>query len=149
MDYDTPNVERLKYFMKQRGLNQRQLSVAVWGEKTHRGVVQEWTTKPDPRCSTLVKVCRVLGISIDSLFQKSDNNDSLPTISGTANVTNSTNVKIDMADLKAENKLLKQMLDEKEKRIKELTNDKKQLGDRLDAVLEIFKNEKFGREQNN
>lgn len=138
LDYETPNVELLKHYMKLKGMNQRQLSVAVWGKNTHRGVVQEWTAKPDPRCSTLVKVCRVLGISTDSLFQKSDNTKVVPSVSGNGNVVNSSNVTIELADLKAENKAQKTVIEEKNKRIEELQKDKAQLNKMLDAVLNLY-----------
>lgn len=137
LDYETPNVELLKHYMKLKGMNQRQLSVAVWGKDTHRGVVQEWTTKPDPRCSTLVKVCRVLGISTDALFQKSDSKTNNPTVSGNANVVNSNNVRIEMADLKAENMALKLVIDEKDKRLAESQKTIDQLWQRIDLLLQL------------
>lgn len=139
LDYDTPSIERLKHFMDEKQLNQNQLSRIVWGPRTHRGVIQEWTNKPDPRSSTVVKVCRALDITMDSLFQKSDNAASNPILNGSNIVKDSVNVKIEMTDLKAENKALKAIIEEKDKRIQQLEQDKKDLSRRLDFVLDLCK----------
>ena len=123
LDYDTPSIERLKQFMDEKQLNQNQLSRIIWGPRTHRGV----------------KVCRALGITMDSLFQKSDNGASNPILNGSNIVKDSVNVKIEMTDLKAENKALKAIIEEKDKRIQQLEQDKKDLSRRLDFVLDLCK----------
>lgn len=136
---EKPNLAFIKAVLKERGMTTRQLSKLIYGDDTHRDIVREVATKPDIRASTLLKLCRALGISLDSLYQYSDTNSlKVPTISGIANVANSTNVKIDMADLKAENKALKMLIQEKDKRLEELQKDKIDLGKRLDMVLQIY-----------
>lgn len=125
LDYDTPSIERLKQFMDEKQLNQNQLSRIIWGPRTHRGVIQEWTNKPDPRSSTVVKVCRALGITMDSLFQKSDNGASNPILNGSNIVKDSVNVKIEMTDLKAENKVSAQSSKKKTKEFSSWSRTKK------------------------
>ncbi len=122
-------------------MNQRQLSMAVWGRDTHRGIIQEWSTKSDPRCSTLVKVCRVLGISTDSLFQKSESVSVNPIIKGNGIVVDSNNVNIEIADLKAENKSLNLVIDEKDRRIELLEKCYNDLSKRFDTILELWKSQ--------
>lgn len=139
LELNTPNVDYIKDVLNQLQMTPRQLSKAVYGEDTHRDIIKEITTKPDVRASTVLKLCRVLCISMDSLYQKSDSIGMMnPSISGIANVSNSTNVKIDMADLKAENKVLKMLIEEKDKRLEELRKDKVDLGKRLDMLLQFY-----------
>lgn len=139
LELNTPNLEFIKEVLKQRDMTSRQLSKIIYGADTHRDIVKEITTKPDVRASTVVKLCRTLNITMDSLFQKTDNvSAKIPSVNGMANVTNSSNVKIELNDLKAENKALKMLIEEKNKRLAGLEKDKEDLGKRLDMVLQIY-----------
>lgn len=143
---EKPNLAFIKAVLKERGMTTRQLSKLIYGEDTHRDIVKEVATKPDIRASTLLKLCRALGVSLDSLYQYSDTDGlKVPTISGIANVSNSTNVKIEMADLRAENKALKMLIEEKDKRLEEQKRYIDELGKRLDLVLQLGQKSDAGK----
>lgn len=145
LELDTPNLEYLNEILRQRNMTPRQLSKAIFGEDTRRNIVLEVTKKPDVRAKTVLKLCRTLGISMDSLYQNSDN-DSLKnqTINGIGVVNNSSHVKIDLADLRAENKALKMVIEEKDKRLEEQKSYIEQLGKRLDIALNFGRNSDKG-----
>lgn len=138
LELNMPNLEYLNEVLKMRNMTARQLSKVIYGEQTHRDIIKEVTKKPDVRASTVVKLCRALDISMDSLYQNSDS-DSLKsqTINGIGIVNNSPNAKIDMADLRAENKALKMLIEEKNKRIEEQKRYIEQLHKSLDMALQV------------
>lgn len=133
----TPNLEYLNQVLRERNLTPRQLSKMLFGDGTHRNIIKEITTKPDIRASTVVRLCRVLNISMDSLYQNDIDGLKNQTINGIGIVTNSNHVKIDMADLRAENKTLKLLIAEKDKRIEEMQKHNDQLGRRLDLLIQL------------
>lgn len=133
----TPNLEYLNQVLRERNLTPRQLSKLLFGDGTHRNIIKEITTKPDIRASTVVRLCRALNISIDSLYQNDIDGLKNQTINGIGIVTNSNHVKIDMADLRAENKTLKLLIAEKDKRIEEMQKHNDQLGRRLDLLIQL------------
>ena len=138
LELDSPNIGYIMDVLKKRGMNPRQLSKQVYGKETHRDIVKEITMKPDVRASTVLKLCRALGITMDSLYQNSDTNSvNYPSINGIGIVNNSPHAHIDMADLRAENKALKMVIEEKDKRLAEQSRYIKELGDRLDMVLQL------------
>lgn len=136
-DYDKPSIERLEYFLSKNGLDARKLSKMLWGDKTTREVLKEFNSKTGPKATTLLAICRILDISMDSLFQKSEYIQDLPTISGSHNVVNSSYVNSDVSSLRAEIRALKLLISEKEQRIEDLKKTNEQLGHRLDLVLEL------------
>ena len=141
LELDSPNIGYIMDVLKERGMNPRQLSKQVFGKETHRDIVKEITTKPDVRASTVLKLCRALGITMDSLYQSSDTNSvNYPSINGIGIVNNSPHAHIDLSDLRAENKALKMVLEEKDKRLAEQSRYIKELGDRLDMVLRLQNN---------
>lgn len=133
----TPNLEYLNQVLRDRNLTPRQLSKMLFGDGTHRNIIKEITTKPDIRASTVVRLCRTLNISMDSLYQNDIDGLKNQTINGIGIVTNSNHVKIDMADLRAENKTLKLLIAEKDKRIEEMQKHNDQLGRRLDLLIQL------------
>lgn len=141
LELNTPNLEYLNSVLHDRNLTARQLSKVIYGNETHRDIIKEITAKPDVRASTVVKLCRALDISMDSLYQKSDS-DSVKnqTINGIGIVSNSSHVKIDMADLRAENKALKLVIGEKDKRLADQAKYIERLENRLDYVLQLGHN---------
>lgn len=143
---EKPNLAFIKAVLKERGMTTRQLSKKIYGDDTHRDIVKEVATKPDIRASTLLKLCKALGVSMDSLYQYSDTDGmKIPTINGIANVSNSTNVKIEIADLRAENKALKMLIEEKDKRLEEQKRYIDDLGKRLDLVLQLGQKSDTGK----
>ena len=142
LDSITLNLDFINQVLKRRKLTSRQVSKLIFGNDTRRDIIKEITNKPDVRASTLVRLCRALGISMDSLYQNSDNDSlKIQAISGIGIVTNSTNVRIDIANLQAENKALKLLIAEKDKRLDEMAKDKEQLGKRLDVALQLGHNQ--------
>lgn len=133
----TPNLEYLNQVLRERNLTPRQLSKLLFGDGTHRNIIKEITAKPDIRASTVVRLCRALNISMDSLYQNDIDGLKNQTINGIGIVTNSNHVKIDMADLRAENKTLKLLIAEKDKRIEEMQKHNDQLGRRLDLLIQL------------
>lgn len=141
LERNTPNVEYIQEVLHQLKMKPRELSKLVYGADTHRDIIKEVTTKPDVRASTVLRICRALGISMDSLYENSDNvSGRKPLISGIANVTNSTNVRIEIADLKAENKALKLLIEEKEKRINEQLRHINDLSNHLATLYQLRQN---------
>lgn len=138
LELNMPNLEYLNEVLKMRNMTARQLSKVIYGEQTHRDIIKEITKKPDVRASTVVKLCRALDISMDSLYQNSDS-DSLksPTINGIGIVNNSPHAKVDMSDLRGENQALKLLLEEKNKRIEEQKRYIEQLHKSLNMALQV------------
>lgn len=119
LDLNSPNVNYLAQVLKDRELTSRQLSQLILGEDTHRNIVNELKSKPDTRALTIVKVCRALNITMDSLYSSEPNKD-IPTVDGNNNVFNSSHVRIEINNLRQENKALKMVIKEKEIREKDL-----------------------------
>lgn len=141
LERNNPNLEYIKDVLKKRNMTSRQLSKLVYGETTHRDIVKEITSKPDVRASTVVKLCRALDITMDSLYQNSDTDKrDIPSINGIGIVNNSPHAKVDLVDLRAENKALKMVIEEKDKRLEEQQKYIDQLGKRLDLVLQLRHN---------
>lgn len=133
-----PNLEYIQDVLKERNLTPRQLSKMIFGESTHRDIVKEITTKPDVRASTVVKLCRALEISMDSLYKDNiTSKQDVQTINGIGIINNSPHAKVDLADLWAENKALKMVIEEKDKRIAEQLKYIEQLDSKLDLALKL------------
>ncbi len=139
-ELNTPNVEIIIEALKKRGMTARQLSKLIYGEDTHRDIVKEITKKPDVRASTVVKLCRALGITMDSLYQnRNTNNGEILIVEGGNEDTKPSDDETDSAVLMAENRALKLVIEEKDKRISDLVTVKEQLDRRLDLLLELQK----------
>lgn len=139
-ELNTPNVEIIIEALKKRGMTARQLSKLIYGEDTHRDIVKEITKKPDVRASTVVKLCRALGITMDSLYQnRNTNNGEILIVEGSNENTKPSDDETDSAVLMAENRALKLVIEEKDKRISDLVTVKEQLDRRLDLLLELQK----------
>lgn len=142
-ELNTPNVEIIIEALKKRGMTARQLSKLIYGEDTHRDIVKEITKKPDVRASTVVKLCRALGITMDSLYQnRNTNNGEILIVEGSNENTKPSDDETDSAVLMAENRALKLVIEEKDKRISDLVTVKEQLDRRLDLLLELQKGAK-------
>lgn len=136
---ETPDADVIVQVLKHNGMSVRQLSKLMYGEKTHRDVIKDLQAKPDIRSSTLVRICNLLEISMELLFKReanSDNNGDIPSIVGNNNVVNSSVVNNDIASLRAENKALKLLIEEKNLRIEDLRQHNKELISHLDMVIE-------------
>lgn len=137
--YDTLNVERLRHLLQVRGMNERDFFKKLWGAQTHRDFNNYFGTKTDVdvKCSTLVKICSILNISMDTLFTDLGVNDKIPSVMGNDNIINSSIVGADISRLKHENDALKLIISEKDARIEDLKNINAKLEERLDLLLKI------------
>lgn len=136
---ETPNAEVIVDILKHNGMSVRQLSKLMYGEKTHRDVIKDLRAKPDIRSSTLVRICNLLEISMEILFKHDtsiDNNVDVPSIVGNNNVINSSVVNNDITSLRAENKALKLLLEEKNLRIEDLREHNKELISHLNMLMD-------------
>jgi hypothetical protein len=136
---ETPDAEVIVDILKHNGMSVRQLSKLMYGEKTHRDVIKDLRAKPDIRSSTLVRICNLLEISMEILFKYDtsiDNNVDVPSIVGNNNVINSSVVNNDITSLRAENKALKLLLEEKNLRIEDLREHNKELISHLNMLMD-------------
>lgn len=129
---ETPNLHIVEEYIMQRNLSARQISKEIWGSNTHRNLIAEMQKKPDTRSSTLIKLCNLLDIPIDVIFQSTDNSGKMiPAVVGDNNIVNSSHVNT----LEAENKALRLILEEKNQRIDDLKNQIIDLRTRLDVYM--------------
>lgn len=117
--FETLNIDRLRYLLQLRGMSEREFSKRLWGSGTHRNF-KYFGQKPDVKCSTLVKICTILKIPMDSLFSAVDTNGDIPSIVGNDNIVNSSIIGSDISRLKHENETLKLLVKEKDARIEDL-----------------------------
>lgn len=134
--YNTLNIERLRYLLRQKGMTERAFSKALWGDGTHLNI-KYFAQKPDVKCSTLIKICNILGVSVESIFAPMDDKDNVPSIVGNDNIINSAIIGSDISRLKHENDTLKLVLKEKDARIDDLKNINSKLEDRLDLIIKM------------
>ncbi|MDD6553073.1 MAG: hypothetical protein PUF37_05740 [Prevotellaceae bacterium] len=135
-DFTTVNYDHLRQLINRSGLSEREFSKQLWGDNTHL-TVQYFQKRPDIRVSSLIKMAEILHCSIEEFFQKSDSEKTSTTVDGNRNIVNSNNVRIEINNLKAENRALKMLIAEKDKRLEEQKQYAEQLGKRLDLVLQL------------
>lgn len=138
--YDLPNPERLAFQIEAKGMTSRQFSKQLYGNDTHRDVLDELEKRPNPRSNTLVKICRLLDISIDSLFQKSDSISVNPAKNGNTKEEKKDKLNEEIRVLKTENEALKMILAEKDNRINDLKKVNNELFTRFGHLLEVGSN---------
>lgn len=144
---ELPNFDVVLDVLNKSGMSVRQLSKLMYGENTHLNIIKSFRNKPDIRSSTLIKLCNILSISIDSLFDKNDSSDygsEIPAIVGNNNVINSHHVHNDIAALKAENIALRMLNQEKDRRIDDLKTSNQTLANQVNILLD-----KIGHNQDN
>lgn len=130
--YDLPSPKRLEMIIKSKGISSRDLSKALYGQKTHRDVVVELSTKKDPRSSTIVRISRILQVPLDALFV----DEEIPVNGGESALSGTDQGRLQLQDLEKQIEILKAVINEKDKRIddlKELTLD---LNKRIISLLE-------------
>ena len=135
---ETPDTEVILSIMRQSGITMRQLSKLIYGETTHRNFIKEIKAKPDIRSSTLVKLCNVLGVSMDSLYVSGGNPERIecfPSVEGKLRVAGKNKDNDEVASLGAEIKALQMLIEEKNKRIEDLKTVNSNLWERLDFFI--------------
>lgn len=137
--YNTLNVERLRHLLQLRGMDERDFMKKLCGAQTHRDFNNYFGQKTDldVKCSTIVKICTILNMSIDTLFTDLGTNDPVPSVMGNDNIINSSIIGADISRLKHENDALKLIAQEKDARIEDLRNINTKLEERLDLLLKI------------
>lgn len=127
---ETPDTDVIVDVLKRNGMTIRQLSKLMYGENTHRDLIKNLKEKPDIRSSTLVRICNLLEIPMETLFNNDvnhENSGEVPSIVGNNNVINSSVINNDITALRAENKALKLLIEEKNMRIEDLRRQNKEL----------------------
>lgn len=127
---ETPDTDVIVDVLKRNGMTIRQLSKLMYGENTHRDLIKNLKEKPDIRSSTLVRICNLLEIPMETLFNNDvnhENSGEVPSIVGNNNVVNSSVINNDITALRAENKALKLLIEEKKMRIEDLRQQNKEL----------------------
>jgi len=127
---ETPDTDVIVDVLKRNGMTIRQLSKLMYGENTHRDLIKNLKEKPDIRSSTLVRICNLLEIPMETLFNNDVNHETsgeVPSIVGNNNVVNSSVINNDITALRAENKALKLLIEEKNMRIEDLRRQNKEL----------------------
>lgn len=127
---ETPDTDVIIEVLKRNGMTMRQLSKLMYGENTHRDLIKNLREKPDIRSSTLVRICNLLEIPMETLFNNEinyENSGEVPSIVGNNNVVNSSVINNDITALRAENKALKLLIEEKNMRIDDLRQQNKEL----------------------
>lgn len=127
---ETPDTDVIVDVLKRNGMTIRQLSKLMYGENTHRDLIKNLKEKPDIRSSTLVRICNLLEIPMETLFNNDvnhENSGEVPSIVGNNNVVNSSVINNDITALRAENKALKLLIEEKNMRIEDLKQQNKEL----------------------
>lgn len=127
---ETPDTDVIIEVLKRNGMTMRQLSKLMYGENTHRDLIKNLREKPDIRSSTLVRICNLLEIPMETLFNNEinyENSGEVPSIVGNNNVINSSVINNDITALRAENKALKLLIEEKNMRIEDLRQQNKEL----------------------
>ena len=141
-DFDSIRVEKVKQLLVERGMTDRQAAKILWGDKptNHRSLIKEVEKTDNMGIKTACKICNLFDVTLDYFLQKSDTNNSNPTITGNNNVVNSSYVNSDIPTLRAEVKALKMVIEEKNKRIEDLKKANEDIGRRLDMVLTLGHN---------
>ena len=100
--YDLPSPKRLEMIIKSKGISSRDLSKALYGQKTHRDVVVELSTKKDPRSSTIVRISRILQVPLDALFV----DEEIPVNGGESALSGTDQGRLQLQDLEKQIEIL-------------------------------------------
>ncbi|MCD8296811.1 MAG: hypothetical protein LUC88_04490 [Prevotella sp.] len=132
---DYPDLQLVESLRDKKGFSVPEFNHLVYGDKSGNTIKGRLRDNPNVSSKVLVRICNLLDVSLDDLFQKCDEVLKPTQVSGDNNIVNSNNIHIDMLQLRAENKVLKMLVNEKEERIKELKKVNDDIGKRLDFLL--------------
>ena len=133
------DIERLEEMIKERGLTKTQFAKLMWNKEDHRGI-KEFARRPNMRIETAMKICNILDISLDELFDGSDKAGNSPNIVGNQNIINSSIVSNDPAAMRAEIRTLRALIKEKDLRIDELKETNTRLCKQVDFFIKLGQN---------
>lgn len=125
MVYVRISKEKVKAALEAAGLTSRELIKAYYGQGNKTKGYFDDLIRENMGTEKLVKVANIIGCRMDDLFEmRGDVNVEVsPSIRGSHNNVNSTVINHDVESLRSENAALKMLIEEKDKRIKDLQNN--------------------------
>ncbi|MCH3994316.1 MAG: hypothetical protein LKE54_04565 [Prevotella sp.] len=119
MKYLKLSHDKLEKAISDAGMSEREFVKKYYGKSTHGTL--EGIVGADFRISKLIKICNLLNVDMDNLFDSLESSGSIPRFVGNNNNVNSTVIKNDNTALRSENKALRLIIEEKDKRISDLS----------------------------
>ena len=124
MIYVRISKEKVKAALEAAGLTSRELIKAYYGQGNKTKGYFDDLIRENMGTEKLVKVANIIGCRMDDLFEMQGDVsvEASPSIRGSHNNVNSTVINHDVESLRSENAALKLLIEEKDKRIKDLQN---------------------------
>lgn len=125
MIYVRISKEKVKAALEAAGLTSRELIKAYYGQGNKTKGYFDDLIRENMGTEKLVKVANIIGCRMDDLFEMQGDVsvEASPSIHGSHNNVNSTVINHDVESLRSENAALKLLIEEKDKRIKDLQNN--------------------------
>ena len=125
MVYVRISKEKVKAALEAAGLTSRELIKAYYGQGNKTKGYFDDLIRENMGTEKLVKVANIIGCRMDDLFEMQGDVsvEASPSIRGSHNNVNSTVINHDVESLRSENAALKLLIEEKDKRIKDLQNN--------------------------
>ena len=125
MIYVRISKEKVKAALEAAGLTSRELIKAYYGQGNKTKGYFDDLIRENMGTEKLVKVANIIGCRMDDLFEMQGDVsvEVSPSIRGSHNNVNSTVINHDVESLRSENAALKLLIEEKDKRIKDLQNN--------------------------
>lgn len=125
MIYVRISKEKVKAALEAAGLTSRELIKAYYGQGNKTKGYFDDLIRENMGTEKLVKVANIIGCRMDDLFEMQGDVsvEASPSIRGSHNNVNSTVINHDVESLRSENAALKMLIEEKDKRIKDLQNN--------------------------
>jgi len=125
MIYVRISKEKVKAALEAAGLTSRELIKAYYGQGNKTKGYFDDLIRENMGTEKLVKVANIIGCRMDDLFEMQGDVsvEASPSIRGSHNNVNSTVINHDVESLRSENAALKLLIEEKDKRIKDLQNN--------------------------
>lgn len=122
MKYIRISKEKVKQALKTAGITSRDLTKAYYGQGNKTKGYFDDLIRENMGAEKLCKIANIIGCRLDDLFETDGdiNVEASPSIHGSNNNVNSTVINHDVDSLRSENAALKQLIVEKDKRIKDL-----------------------------
>lgn len=124
MKYVRLSKEKIKNALQSAGMTSRDLIKAYYGQGNKTKGYFDDLIRENMGTEKLCKVANIIGCRLDDMFETDGdvNVEVSPSIHGSHNNVNSTVINHDVDSLRSENAALKQLIEEKDKRIKDLQN---------------------------
>jgi hypothetical protein len=119
MKYIKLSHDKLEKAISNAGMTEREFVKKYYNKSTHGTL--EGIAGADFRISKLIKICNLLNVDMENLFDSMDSSGNIPRFVGNNNNVNSTVIRDDNTALRTENKALKLIIEEKDKRISDLS----------------------------